>query len=131
MTAQDSADLIRRGYHAFNTADVAMLTKLFDPACTWETPGKSPVAGVRKGLDNVLTQFGGYGAQTDGTFRAELLHVTADADGHVVGVHRNTGQRKGRTLDTLCCIVFEVKDGRAVSGKETFLDLYNWDAFWA
>ena len=28
-------------------------------------------------------------------------------------------------------ITVEVKDGKIVSGKEHFFDLYNWDAFWA
>jgi hypothetical protein len=29
----------------------------------------------------------------------------------------------------MCCIVFQVKDGRTVSRKEHFFDLHNWDAF--
>lgn len=131
MSAERNAELVRRGYHAFNTADVPLLRQILDANCTWETPGKSPVAGQRKGIDNVLAQFGTYGGGSDGTFKAELQYVTADADGRVVGVHRNTGSRKGRTLDTLCCIVFQLENGRVVSGKEHFFDLYNWDAFWA
>lgn len=131
MSAEQSAELVRRGYHAFNTADVPLLKQIMDANCSWETPGKSPIAGQRKGIDNVLGHFGTYGGGTDGTFKAGLQYVTADADGRVVGVHRNTGARKGRTLDTLCCTVFQVKDGRVVSGKEHFFDLYNWDAFWA
>ncbi len=131
MSAKEFADVVRRGYHGFNTADMALLTQTFDANSTWETPGKSPMAGVRKGRDNVFAHFGTYGGGTDGTFKAELQHVTADADGRVVGVHRNTAKRHGRMLDTLCCIVFQVKDGRIVSGKEHYFDLYNWDAFWA
>ena len=131
MTSQDFADVVRRGYHGFNTADIALLTRVFDTNSTWETPGKSPIAGLRKGRDNVFAHFGTYGNDTDGTFKAELQFVGADADGRVVGVHRNIGVRKGRKLDTQCCIVFQVKDGRILSGKEHFFDLYNWDAFWA
>ena len=131
ITAQEAIELIRRGYRAFATADMATLTQLFDADSTWETPGKSPVAGLKKGRDNVLGQFGAYGAGTEGTFKAELIYVTADNDGHVVAVHRNTGMRKGRTLDTMCCVAFVVKNGKAMSGREHFLDMYNWDAFWA
>lgn len=132
MSAEQFAEVVRRGYHGFNTADGALLTQVFDANATWETPGKSPIAGLRNGRDNVFAHFGGtYGAGTDGTFKAELQFVTADASGRVVGVHRNTGTRKGRTLDSMCCIVFQVKDGRIVSGKEHYFDLHNWDAFWA
>jgi hypothetical protein len=77
---------------------------------TWETPGRSPIAGLRDG-------------------REELQYVTADGQGRVVGVHRNTGSREGRTLDTMCCITFEVRDGKIVSGREHFFDLYDWDQY--
>ena len=40
-------------------------------------------------------------------------------------------QRNGKRLDTGCCIVFEVKDGRIVDGREHFYDLHNWDPFWS
>jgi ketosteroid isomerase-like protein len=131
MSTEQFAEVVRRGYQGFSTADVALLTQVFDANSRWETPGKSPIAGLRTGRDNIFAHFGTYGRATDGTFKAELQFVTADANGCVVGVHRNTAKRMDRTLDSMCCIVFQVKDGRIVSGKEHFFDLHNWDAFWA
>ena len=78
-----------------------------------------------------FAQFGRYGGETGGTFKADLLHVTADDDGRVVGVHHNTGERNGKHLDTGCCLVFEIRDGRITDGREHFFDLYNWDEFWS
>ena len=49
MSKEKFADIVRRGYHGFNTADGALLTQIFDANATWETPGKSPIAGLRKG----------------------------------------------------------------------------------
>jgi len=57
--------------------------------------------------------------------------VLADDYGHVVGVHRNSGERNGRHLNVDCCIVFEVKDGRIVDGREHFFDLNAWDESWS
>jgi ketosteroid isomerase-like protein len=130
-TMHKNADLIRRGYQAFNTADLKTLAEVFDENASWHTPGRSPVAGDRVGRDAVFAHFGRYGAETAGTFRAELLHVCADDDGHAVGIHHNTGMRNGKRLNVLCCIVFEIKDNRAVSGREFFYDLNAWDAFWS
>jgi hypothetical protein len=31
----------------------------------------------------------------------------------------------------MCCLVFEIRSGRVVSGREHFFDLYAWDAFWS
>lgn len=131
MTAEQFADIVRRGYHAFNTADLDLFTTLSVDDLTWETPGTSPPAGLRKGREAVYQQFGTYLGGTGGTFKAELHYVAADDQGRVIGVHRNTGTRNGKTLDTMCCITAEVKDGKIVSGKEHFFDLYNWDQFWA
>lgn len=126
-----NADIVRRGYQAFNSGDMKTLNELFDDNASWNTPGKSPAAGNRKGLDAVFQQFGRYGGETGGTFKAELKYVAADDDGRVVGFHHNSAERNGKRLDTDCCITFEIKDGRVVSGTEHFFDLYNWDEFWS
>lgn len=130
-TSTDNAELVRRGYEAFNTADIETLTELLSPDASWHTPGRGPLAGDYEGRDAVFGQFGQYGGQTNGTFRAELQHVLATDDGCVVGIHHNTAERNGKKLDVSCCIVFEVRDGRVMSGREYFHDLNAWDDFWA
>ncbi len=40
-------------------------------------------------------------------------------------------KRNGKQVDVLCCIVFELENGRIVIGREHFYDLYAWDAFWS
>jgi ketosteroid isomerase-like protein len=131
ITEHPDAAVVRRGYEAFNTADIETLTELMDENASWHTPGRSPIAGDYQGRDAVFGQFGRYGGQTEGSFRAALQHVLAADDGRVVGVHRNTAERDGRRLDVGCCIVFEVRDGRMISGREHFFDLYAWDEFWS
>jgi len=130
-TIAANADVVRRGYAAFNTADIDALTELVDENASWHTPGRSPIAGDYRGRDAVFGQFGRYGGDTDGTFRAELEQVFTSDDGRVIGLHRNTGVRNGKRLDTGCCIAFEVEDGRITSGREHFFDLGNWDEFWS
>jgi ketosteroid isomerase-like protein len=127
----ENAEVVRRGYEAFNKADVEALTRLFDENSSWITPGRSPAAGNRKRRDAVFTQFGRCGGETGGTLKAELQFVAADEDGRVIGFHHNSAVRNGKRLDTDCCIVFELKDGRITSGTEHIFDLYNWDEFWS
>ena len=130
-SAIDNGDLVRQGYEAFNSADLETLGRLFTEGVSWITPGRSSVAGHARGRDAVFAQFGRYGGETRGTFRAELKQVLTAPDGTVIGVHHNGGERNGKQLDTDCCIVFEFEDGRVVSGREYFSDLYNWDQFWS
>jgi ketosteroid isomerase-like protein len=126
-----NATLIRRGYEAFNTADIGTLVQIFHEDACWHTPGRSPLAGSFRGRDAVLGHFGQYGALTAGTFRANLEDVAASGTGTVVGIHRNTAERDGKTLDVACCIVFTIRDGLCVDGREHFFDLAAWDEFWA
>lgn len=131
MRANENAEIVRRGYEAFNKADTATLTEIVDENASWYTPGRSPIAGVYQGRDAVLAQFGRYGGDTGGTFKAELKQVFTSDDGRVIGLHRNSADRNGKQLDTDCCVVFEVENGRVISGREHFFDLNNWDEFWS
>lgn len=129
--SEKNADVIRRGYAAFNAGDMKTLTDLFDENASWYTPGKSPIAGDYKGRDAAFAQFGRYGGDTNGTFKAELKHVLTSEDGRAVGIHHNTAERNGKKLDVWCCLSFELKDGKVTSGREYFYELYAWDDFWS
>jgi len=129
--AEKHADVVRRGYQAFNAGDIKALNELFDEKASWHTPGHNAVAGDHWGRAAVFAQFGRYGGETEGTFKAALQHVLASDDGRVVGLHHNSGLRNGKRLDVDCCIEFQVKGGKIVSGREYFFDLHAWDAFWA
>ena len=129
--AEQNAEIIRRGYEAFNQGDVQTLSTLFHENASWHTPGHTFVGGSRTGLKEVLSQFGRYGSETHGSFRALLTDVAASEDGRVAAIHRNTGERNGKKLDAACIILFELSNGKVISGREYFFDLYAWDAFWS
>jgi ketosteroid isomerase-like protein len=126
-----NAGVVARAYRAFNEADLETLAESFDENAEWATPGESTAAGDRRGRDSVFAQFERYEDETGGTFEAELKFVAEDDEGRVIAFHHNRAMRNGRRLDTDCCIVFEVKDGRITKGSEHFFDLYNWDEFWS
>jgi ketosteroid isomerase-like protein len=131
MTADNNATIMRRAYEAFNSADIDTLTELFDESMVWHLPGRSRFADDYRGRDATLAYFGQLGQETGGTFRAQLQHLLTDDEDRVVGIQRSTGERDGKRLDVVNCIVFELKDGRVVDGREHFHDLYAWDEFWA
>lgn len=131
MGTGENAAIVRRGYEAFNAGDMETLTELFGESASWHTPGRSPIAGDHEGRDACFAQFGRYGGDTGGTFQAELRQLFEDDGGRVVGFHHNSADRDGKHLDVDCCIVFELKDGRLIDGREHFYDLYAWDEFWS
>ena len=131
MGADENVELVRRGYEAFNSGDMETLTELFDESASWHTPGRGPLAGDHQGRDATFAYFGQLGEQTGGTLRATLERLFSSDDGRVVGLHRSSGERNGKRLDVGVCLVFELKDGRVIDGREHIFDLYAWDEFWS
>lgn len=131
MGSEENVAIMRRAYDAFNAGDIDTLVEIFDESIVWHLPGRSSMAKDYEGRDATLAYFGEIGEKTGGTFQAELQHLLADDDDHVVGIQRSTGERDGKRLDAINAIVFELKDGRVVDGREHFHDLYAWDEFWS
>jgi ketosteroid isomerase-like protein len=131
MTADENVAIMRRGYEAFNKGDMDTLVELFDEGMVWHLPGRSSFADDYQGRDATLAYFAQLGQQTGGTFRAELQELVGDDEDRVIGMQRSTGDRNGKHLDVGNCIVFQLKDGRVIDGREHFHDLYAWDEFWS
>jgi uncharacterized protein len=131
MSPAENVAIMQRAYDAFNLADIDTLTEVFDEDITWHLPGRSSMAKDYEGRDATLAYFGEIGEKTGGTFQAELQQLFAADDGRVIGLQRSTGERDGKSLDVGNCIVFELKDGKVVDGREHFNDLFAWDEFWS
>lgn len=130
MSEHPNATLVRKGYEAFNTGDVATLLELFDPGIVEHQPGNNIMAGDYKGVEAVLGFYGRIAAETGGTFRAQLERVLAN-DSRVVTVHHSTARRNGKTLDCRTSLVFEIRDGKAVEIDTCDEDPSAWDEFFA
>ena len=131
MSADENVAIMRRAYEAFNTGDLDTVGEIFDESAVWHLPGRSSMANDYKGRDAILAYFGQLGQETGGTFRAELERLIGDDDDRVVGIQRSTADRDGEHLDVGNSIVFQLKDGRVIDGREHFHDLYAWDEFWS
>jgi len=131
ISVHKNVETVRRGYQAFNAADLKTLTELFHENATWHVPGRSRLSGDCKGREAVFAYFGRLGQETGGSLKAELKHLCSDEEGRVVAIHHDTAKRGGKQLSVDCCLVFEFKDGRVISGREFFYDLHAVEAFWA
>ena len=75
MGTGENAEVVRRGYEAFNAGDMETLSEVFDDSASWHTPGRGPLAGDYDGREAVFGYFGQLGGQTGGTFRATLEYL--------------------------------------------------------
>ena len=124
-------DLVRRGYQAFNDADMETMAQLMSPDVVHRVPGKNQLSGEYKGQANVFGYYGRLGELTDGNFKVELQDVQAKGDDQVVAQHRNIGQRAGKKLDAMETLTFKVANGKITELEEKPDDQSVMDNFWA
>ncbi|MEZ2389551.1 nuclear transport factor 2 family protein [bacterium RCC_150] len=130
MGATENAELVRRGYEAFNSGDLATLNELFAEDAVWYVAGSGVLSGKKEGRDAILAYFGELGARTQGTFKAMVQDVVG-GDEHTIGLQQSHAQNNGKTLDVATAISFVLRDGKVVEGREFFEDTAKVDDFWA
>jgi ketosteroid isomerase-like protein len=130
MGAAENAELVRKGYAAFQNNDLDTVKEVLAPDVKWHATGRSKISGSFDGLDATLAQFLSLAQETGGTFKLQIHDVLA-SDDHVVVLGKATGERNGKTLDSDYCHVFHIKDGKASEAWVVPVDPYTGDEFYA
>ena len=129
MGTAENVELVRRGYEAFNTGDMAALSELFAEDAVWHVAGSGVLSGTKQGRDAVLAYFGELGARTQGNFQANVEEIVG-GENHTVAIQQTHGESNGKTLDMGTVITFVVRDGKITEGREFFEDTAKADDFW-
>jgi ketosteroid isomerase-like protein len=130
MGAAEDAELVRRGYEAFNAGDLATLSELFAEDAVWYAGGNNVLSGAKHGRDAVMAYFGELGARSQGTFRASVQDVVG-GENHTVGIQQSHAESNGKTMDVATTIAFVLRDGKVIEGREYFEETGKADEFWA
>jgi ketosteroid isomerase-like protein len=123
-------DVVHNMYQCFKSGDMAKLrAEIFAPDLVWHLPGRSPVAGDKQGVDEVLGFFG--------SLRKLGLTVTPEGmtplgEEKVAEFYHATGAAGGAELKAYNCNLYTVRGGRIVEVQVFMADQYGYDAFaWA
>jgi ketosteroid isomerase-like protein len=131
MATHPNVDLIRRGFDAFNAADMAGLAELLDENASQHMAGANPVfSGDHHGRDNLFAMYGRLGEESGGTFRADLEHVWANDD-TAVALYRATADRDGKHLDMRNVLLFSIVNSKVTKLVDIPDDVGEQDAFWS
>ena len=122
-------ELVRRGYEAFGTGDMATLNELFADDIVWNAPGRNQLSGTYRGKDEVFANFQKVAELTGGSFKLDIHDVLANDDHAVVLIH-STGEREGKKLDDKGVQVFHIKGGKVTEEWLHPGDTHANDEFW-
>ena len=130
MGAAENAEVVRRGYRAFNSGDLDALRDVFAENAFWHVAGSGALSGTKQGRDAVLAYFAELGERSQGSFRVTVRDVVG-GETHTVGIHQTHAESNGNSLDLATVIVFVLRDGKVVEGREFFDDTTKSVDFWA
>ncbi|MET4096375.1 nuclear transport factor 2 family protein [Arthrobacter sp. UYCu712] len=130
MGTAENAELVRRGYEAFSSGDMATLSELFAQEAVWHVAGNGVLSGRKEGRDAILAYFGELGTRSEGNLKVTVQDIVA-GEIHTVALQHNAADSNGRTLDIDGAIAFQVREGKIIEGREFFADTAQGDAFWA
>jgi len=130
MADHPNAALLRRGYVAFASGDMATLTELFSKDVVWHLAGNNSISGDHNGREAVFSTFARIGQMTGGTFKIDVHDVVAN-DEHAVALTRATGSREGKQYDALDTDVYHVSNGKVTEFWSFTEDSAKADQFWS
>ncbi len=130
MAEHPNVSVVRRLYQAFMSRDTARLAQLVGESMEFHIAGRSSLAGVHIGRDQVLKLFYETGEVTEHSIRIELHAIFGNSE-HVVGLHRITATRPGgKVFNQHGCIVCHVNGSVLTDAWLTFENLREADTFW-
>jgi uncharacterized protein len=126
VTDNPNIALVQRFFAAYAEHDhEAMRSEILAPDVTWSIPGRHPLAGIKRGADEILA----YVAELPrASFQAEPIVIAAEGD-HVVDVHRGWAAYEEASLDMHWVLVYRIEHGRIKQVENVAADQYAADAF--
>lgn len=129
-TDHPNVAIIKRYYEAYGRGDLAAVRQIFAPNIVWRIPGHHPLAGPKRGPDEVFAFFE---QLAKANFKAEVIFLSGN-DEYVVDYHRGYGALGDAKLDINWCLVFRMQNGRIVeatnfAGDQHAADAFFWSAY--
>jgi hypothetical protein len=111
--------IVEQMWECFRTGDSTTLRSLFTPDVVYRMPGYHPIAGPKRGIDELFAFFD---ELSKTHIAVELLKIGPLGADRVVEMHHGHGGVNQAVLDVVNCNVYTIRDGKIAR-----VDCYNGD----
>jgi uncharacterized protein len=131
MSENPNIALVRRFFVAYAEHDLeTMREEILAPDVIWRIPGHHPLAGVKRGAEEILAYFG---ALPEANFQAEPIVIAAHDD-YVIDVHRGWAAHGDASIDMEWVLVYRIAGGRIqevtnFAADQHAADLFFWEVW--
>ena len=130
MGAAENEALVRRIFDAFACKQGFALRGLFAEDAVWTVPGRSVMAGIYRGREEIFRFLARLPKETAGTYGSELRDVLA-SDERAAALYRARGRRAGRELELDQVLLFRISHGLVCEVLALPSDPEAFEAFWS
>ncbi len=120
-----SLKLVQKMFEAYANGDTEMLKEVVAEDVEWHIPGRHPLAGTKRGLDE-LSEF--FKALHGAGFKAEVMIMAAN-DNYVIDAHRGWSTTGKGDVDLNWVLLYQIIDGKIQRIQNFSGDLYVSDEF--
>ncbi len=125
VTALENIAIVKQFFKYYKNNDVVGLREIFSPDIEWHVPGHHPLAGTKRGVEEVIAY---YTQLQKAKFKAEVIILEGNDD-HVIDCHRGWASVGDLKLDMNWVLLYKIKDGKIQSMQNFPSDQHAADAF--
>lgn len=114
-------------FEAYGKGDMKALRKFVADDIEWYIPGRHPLSGIKRGVDEFLAFFEQLG---EAGFQAEVMIMAAN-DRYVVDAHRGWSTKAGENVDLNWVLLYQIENGKIRRVQNFSGDLYTSDQFFS
>ena len=116
-------DIVDKFFDAYIKHDFEALKKVMVEDVTWNFRGNHKLAGVKKGIIEIVGFFDIMGEiMSKSNPTIEKLMVCSKDQYLIEFQHIKTNREDGNNIDHHVCVLWTIKDGKIISGRHFFAD---------
>jgi ketosteroid isomerase-like protein len=123
-------DLVTKFFDAYARRDMNAIKQVMHENVTWTFPGNHKLAGIKKGIDEVVDFFDAVGAIISASKPAVEKLVTGENERYIVECQQIKTNREDVNINQQACVLWTFENGKIKSGKHFFEDIESINAFY-
>jgi len=129
-SALENIAVVKQFFKYYEKKDILGLREIFAPDIEWHVPGHHPLAGTKRGVEEVIAY---YKQLQKANFRAEVIILEGN-DHYVMDCHRGWAKVGDVKIDMNWVLLYTIENGKIKSmknfpGNQHAADAFFWQVY--
>lgn len=130
VTALENIAVVKQFFKYYEKKDIVGLREIFAPDIEWHVPGHHPLAGTKRGVEEVIAY---YKQLQKANFKAEVIILEGN-DHYVIDCHRGWAKVGDVKIDMNWVLLYTIENGKIKSmknfpGNQHAADAFFWQVY--